>query len=225
MLTLDFAKERNVMNHLPEISWEKLYAGWKLYSRSAPQILSLPITPSEIHMDYDNTQGSIYGYDWLPQAVYEQYKELFATHGAGALYRIQPTNKGTLHTLNMLIHSQNDEERAAIWLYAYAKEILFDHSIHTSSIGGYAHQICNAASEFLSQHYYMWHHAMSRLVPELFTNWHLLADTDFHSLQAVIELARLNASLILYEYIPVVYSSLPPGETVPKYSVRRDTIV
>lgn len=213
------------MNHLPEISWEELYAGWKLYSTSGPQILSLPIAPVEIHVDYDNSKNIIYGYDWLPKASYEQQKTIFATHGAGGLYLIQPTNKGTLHTLNMLIHSQNDEERAAIWLYAFAKEILLDRSDYANSLGSYAHQICNAAYGFLSQYYAMWHHAMRRLVPELFTNWHLLADTDFHSVQAVIELARLNASLILYEYIPVVYSSLNPGETKPNYSVRKDKAV
>jgi len=136
------------------------------------------------------------------------------------LYFSKPTNKGTIHTLNMLINSANDEERAAIWIYTFAREVL-EHNAD-GNIKKYAHQLCDASSGFLSQRYYLWHHAMRKLIPEIFINYNVYMKTEFSTIDAVIELARINAALILHEYVPILYSSLKKGGKEPHYSVRRD---
>ena len=63
---------------------------------------------------------------------------------------------------------------------------------------------------------------MRKLVPEVYINHSLYLDTEFHSINAVVELARLNSALVLYEYVPILYSSLEKREKLPDYSVRRD---
>lgn len=149
---------------------------------------------------------------------YNSRKEIIKNNVAHFLYFTKPTNKGTMHTLNMLMNSVNDEERAAIWIYSFAKEI-YDHD-YRGNINKYAYKLCNASRNFLSQHFYMWHHAMKKLVPEISINHNIYSETEFHTIKAVIELARLNAAIILQEYVPIRYTSLKPDEEVPDISVR-----
>ena len=44
----------------------------------------------------------------------------------GFLYFTQPTNKGTIQTVEILVTAKNEEELAAIWIAAISKE-LCDH--------------------------------------------------------------------------------------------------
>ncbi len=67
----------------------------------------------------------------------------------------------------------------------------------------------------------MWHHAMKRLVPENYISYSLLVDVEYPSADAIIDLARLNATLIIHEYVPILYSSLNPNEDSPDISVRK----
>jgi len=202
---------------LETVTWDEVYKQWKLYADCGPTIMNTPISLAEIHISYDNEMEEIYGYDWLRKEYYEQRKEFVEKNPINFLYFIQPTNKGTIHTIRMLVDAHDEEERAAIWLYAFASDIL---NGYFGKLGRYASQLQMAAWKFLSKRFYMWHHAMRKLVPEIFINSNIYEDTQFSSINAVIELARLNAALIRYEYVPIVYSSLEPGKKMEDYSLR-----
>ena len=208
------------MREMDKVSWEEIYNYWSLYSMHGPSILNQPILPVELYIDYSQHSGVFYGYDWLTQEEYISRKTTVVSNITEFLYFTKPTNKGTMHTLNMLINSVSDEERAAIWICAFAKEIS-DH-YDQGNIGLYAYQLSNAATEFLSQHFYMWHHAMRKLIPEIFINRSIYSKTEFATINAIIELARLNAAITLQEYVPILYTSLKSGEKAPDISVRRE---
>lgn len=207
------------MKKIEAISWKEIYDYWCLYSMYGPSVLNLPISPTELYVDYSKYDGTFYGYDWLTLKEYESRKTAIENNVANFLYFTQPTNKGTIHTLNMLHNSVSDEERAAIWIYTFAKEISAHHN--DGNINRYAHELCNISYSFLSHNFYMWHHAMRKLVPEIFINYNLYSETQFNTVYAVIELARLNAAILLHEYVPIVYTSIKPGEEVPDISERR----
>lgn len=203
----------------PEIpSWEEIYEYWRLYEPWEPNIMSSVIEPIEIHVDQYDKGTYFYGYDWLSQYDFEKRKETIEKNLTQFLYFTKPTNKGTMHTLRMLVDAIDDEERAAIWIYAFSKELSNMH------FGGnnnrYSLQLCYATQKFLGERFYLWHHLMKKLVPELYINQTLFSETEFNSIYPVIELARLNAALVLHEYIPVLYSSLKPGERLQDYSIR-----
>ncbi|MEA4830877.1 MAG: hypothetical protein VB121_12970 [Enterococcus thailandicus] len=209
------------MQDLPQASWENIYGHWKLCATSGPAVFNAPINPVEIHVDLRDENTIFYGYDWLTRSELYKRKEIIEKNPSEFLYFTQPTNKGTIHTLSMLMEAKDEEESAAIWIYAFAKE-LADTNVG-GNIGRYAYQLCDASRDFLSNHYYLWHHAMKKLVPELFINYNIYLETQFHSIEAIIELARLNAALVLYEYVPILYSSLKPGERRANYTVRLET--
>jgi len=208
------------MKKLDAVSWEEIYDYWRLYGIYGPAILNQPISPMELYIDFSKHDGAFYGYDWLTLEGYNSRKATIENNITQFIYFTKPTNKGTIHTLNMLINSVSDEERAAIWIYSFAKEISDHHN--RGNINRYAYQLRNAAQGFLSQHFYMWHHAMKKLVPDIFINHNIYSETEFNTINAVIELARLNAAIILHEYIPILYTSFERGEEAPDISVRRE---
>jgi hypothetical protein len=207
------------MKRLDMVSWDEIYDYWRLYSRYGPSILNQPISPIEIYVDFNKHDGTFYGYDWLTLEEYESRKATIENNIVQFLYFTRSTNKGTIHTLNMLIDSVDDEERAAIWIYSFAKEISDYHN--QGNINRYAYELLRASQDFLSRHFYMWHHAMKKLVPEIFISHNVYSGTDFSTINAVIELARLNAAIVLQEYVPILYTSLEPGEEVPDIGLRR----
>jgi hypothetical protein len=208
------------MKELDAVSWEEVYDYWRIYSGHGPSILNLPISPTELYVDFCRHGGVFYGYDWLTHEQYDSRKATVENDVNEFLYFTKTTNKGTIHTLNMLINSVSDEERAAIWIYSFAKEIS-DH-YNQGNIDRYAYKLRDASQDFLSQRFYMWHHAMKKLVPEIFVNHSIYSETIFSTIEAVIELARLNAAIVLQEYVPILYTSLKPSEEAPDIGLRRE---
>jgi hypothetical protein len=208
------------MKELNAVSWEEVYDYWRLYSMYGPSILNLPISPIELYVDFSRHDGIFYGYDWLTHEQYSSRKATVENNVTEFMYFTKPTNKGTMHTLNMLVNSVSGEERAAIWIYCFAKEISDRHN--KGNIYRYAYKLCNASQDFLSRHFYIWHHAMKKLVPEIYVNHNIYSETMFSTIEAVIELARLNAAIILHEYVPILYTSLKPGEEVPDIGLRSE---
>ena len=204
------------MNNYEDITWEQLYEYWKYNMWDAPQILKTPITFEEIHVEYKGN-GYFYGYDWIASAGLQSRKELIESDVNQFLYFTQPSNKGTIHTLQMLAEAKNDEEIAAIWMYAIAFEML--QNGFSGKAKRVVYQICRVTQRFLSKRFWFWHHAMRKLVPEIYTNY-LIREADLESIESIIEIIVLIASLIRHEYVPVLYSSLKQGERCDEYSVR-----
>lgn len=207
------------MQNKSQVSWNEIYRHWKIYAHSSPAILNSPIILKEIHVDFSEQEGIFYGYDWLPTNEYSRRKTTIETNPLQFMYFTKPTNKGTIHTLQMLVDAKDDEERAAIWVYAFAKEL---SDCASGSTLRFAYQLCDASLEFLSTRYYLWHHAMKKLVPEIYINYDVYMETEFSSVNAIIDLAGLNAALVLHEYVPILYTSLKPGERKADYTLRRD---
>jgi len=63
---------------------------------------------------------------------------------------------------------------------------------------------------------------MKKLVPEIFIPYCIYDEANFYSISAVIELARMNATMTLYEYVPILNTSLEDGEKAPDHSVKKD---
>lgn len=207
------------MNKTENLTWEEVYRYWQASSWNGPSVIKEPVEPVEIHIDWKKS-GSFYGYDWLSRREFEQRKQTIENDLIHFLYFTKSTNKGTIHTLNMLIDAKSDEERAAIWIYSYAKE-LSDMQIQGDAYR-YARQLCSLAWSFLWERFDMWHHAMKKLIPQIFTNHDIFDNTEFESVRTVVELARLNAALVMHEYVPVLYTSLAPGVRQEGYSLRID---
>lgn len=199
-----------------QMKWEEIYSLWNNNSHYFSNILSEPITAESVFVEY-NQEGYIYGFDWLQNKAAQARKELIEKDPLKFLYFTQPTNKGTIQTVEMLMDAQNEEELAAIWIAATAKE-LYEYR-YGNGIGRYANMLHMAACEFLQTRYYLWHHAMKRLVPEILIPPSVLESIVCKDAAPIMGLIQMNTVLLKRSWSILRYSSLKDGE-LPKSHCR-----
>ena len=110
-----------------QIKWEEVYLLWNYSNYNFSEILSAPITVETVFVEYKK-DGYIYGFDWLQNEDAQERKKLIKNNPEEFLYFTKPTNKGTIQTAQMLVESQSNEELAAVWIAANAKE-LYEYKI------------------------------------------------------------------------------------------------
>ena len=174
------------------------------------------MTAKTVFVEYDG-DGYIYGFDWFQNNTAQARKELIQKNPLGFLYFTQPTNKGTIQTVEILVTAKNEEELAAIWIAATSKE-LCDHW-YENNIGRYAAILHMAACEFLQTRYYLWHHAMKRLVPEILIPPSILNNIICKDASPIIGLIQMNTILLKSSWSILKYSSLK-DEDMPEICCR-----
>ncbi len=201
---------------LEQMEWEEAYSLWNYNSYYFSDILAKPLTAESVFVEY-NQEGYIYGFDWLRNEAAQARKELIEKNPLEFLYFTRPTNKGTIQTAEMLIHAQSKEELAAIWIAATAKE-LYEFR-YGNGIGRYADMLHMAACKFLQTRYYLWHHAMKRLVPEILIPSPVLESIVCKDAAPIMGLIQMNTVLLQSSWSILRYSSLKDGD-LPKSRCR-----
>lgn len=204
---------------IEKMNWDEVYHLWQRNCYQFPEILTAPLSAETIFIQYEK-DGYIYGYDWLTVEETDARKKQIIENPIEFLYFTKPSNKGMIQTAQMLMEAKNQEEIAAIWIAATAKELSernFDNGIWK-----YASILETAARNFLIDRYKIWHHAMKRLVPEIMIPYNILDNLTCTSVDVVMELIQLNTVLIKNNYQLLLYSSLKEGENA-EYSLRLDS--
>jgi len=190
---------------LDDVKWNDIYAKWKYENFNYSGKLSAPMSVEEIFVEY-NREGYIYGYDWLENEDVQPRKNLIKRSPIEFLYFTEKSNKGTIRTAEMLVEAENEEEIAAIWIAATAKELCeYKGDI---KIGRYASALYYGTSGFLRERYYLWHHAMRRLVPEIMISRTVLNNMVFKDVESVIGIIAMNTLLLKDNWTIVRYTSL-----------------
>lgn len=101
---------------------------------------------------------------------------------------------------------ESEEEMAAIWLCAFALAIE-RNSRNGDSLSRLAAEIQYKACPLFAQKYGYWHHQSRDFFPEFYIKSGLLREENSISLPAFIELAVLNAALVMNHYTPVEYKN------------------
>jgi len=200
-----------------QITWDKVYEMWRYGQYKFKDVSADPLSAEEVYVEY-NKDGYIYGYDWLEKREAFDRKKLISERPMEFLYFTRPSNKGTIHTAEMLIEAESEEERAAIWIAATAKELCDYRGVDT--IARYASEAYYAACAFLDQRFFMWHHAMRRLVPEIMIPYSVLDSLSCKSMEPVIGLIQMNTIMVKNSYTILRYSSLKDGELPERGTVR-----
>ncbi len=179
-----------------------------------PKALTEPVSAETVFVEYKQ-DGYIYGNDWLEVTEARERKQLIEKNPTQFLYFTKPTNKGTIQTAEMLMKARNEEERAAIWIAATAKEL--SEYRGGRNLGYYPRTLHMAACKFLETRYSLWHHAMKRLVPEIMIPSPVLESIVCKGAEPVVGLIQMNTALLKSTWSILRYSSLKDGE-IPKSS-------
>ena len=192
-----------------QMKWEEAYSLWRYGSYNFREILSEVVTATPVFVEF-NRDGYIYGFDWLPNREAQQRRELIEKNPTEFLYCTEPTHKGTIQTAEMLVKAQSEEELAAIWIAATAKEL--DDGRYGNGIRPYANMLHMAACEFLQTRYRLWHHAMKHLVPEILIPYAVLENIVFKDVAPAMGLIQMNTVLLKNSWEVLEYSSLKDGK-------------
>lgn len=195
-----------------QMKWEDVYDLWKIGQLYFPELLSAPVSAETVLIEYKEP-GFFYGYDWLESKEAEDRKGLIKKELVEFLYFTKPTNKGTIQTAEMLVEAQGTEEQAAIWIAATTKELLDCRA--GSGVGRCASALYETACEFLSKRYYLWHHAMKHLVPEILIPSSVLTAITCTDESTIIGLVQMNTVLLKSNWRILRYSSLSTEEFPP----------
>lgn len=197
-----------------QMKWENVYELWRMCGYHFPKALTEPVSAEMVFVEYKQ-DGYIYGYDWLEVTEARERKQLIEKNPTQFLYFTKPTNKGTIQTAEMLMKARNEEERAAIWIAATAKEL--SEYRGGRNLGYYPRTLHMAACKFLETRYSLWHHAMKRLVPEIMIPSPVLESIVCKGAEPVVGLIQMNTALLKSTWSILRYSSLKDGE-IPKSS-------
>lgn len=200
------------------IKWKEVYSLWEYGTYGFPELLTDPIPVETVFVDY-NREGYIYGFDWLSNEDARRRKQLIEKDPLSFLYFTRPSNKGTIQTAEMLVNAQDKEEQAAIWIAATAKEL--SGGKYGNSIWRYANLLETAAWEFLETRYYLWHHAMKRLVPDIMIPRAVLENIKCENVEPVIGLIQMNTILLKSTWSVLRYTSLKDGD-FPECNLRKN---
>ena len=195
-----------------QMKWENVYELWRMCGYHFPKALTEPVSAETVFVEYKQ-DGYIYGYDSLEVTEARERKQLIEKNPTQFLYFTKPTNKGTIQTAEMLMKARNEEERAAIWIAATAKEL--SEYRGGRNLGYYPRTLHMAACKFLETRYSLWHHAMKRLVPEIMIPSPVLESIVCKGAEPVVGLIQMNTALLKSTWSILRYSSLKDGE-IPK---------
>lgn len=190
---------------IEKMTWDDVYKLWKDGDYGLHDSIFVPIEAEKVFVKYDRDEY-IYGYDWLSNSAAEDRMHMIKKNPLQFLLFTQPSNKGTIQTATMLAEAKDEEERAAIWIAATAFELM-QYKV-PNGVARYADILYYAALEFLIDRYYIWHHAMKRLVPEILIPHEIIKNLNCKNTETVMGLIKMNTVLVKATHSVLLYSSL-----------------
>jgi len=201
-----------------QMEWAEVYKLWERNAYYFPQSLIFPLEVERVFVEYKQ-DGIFYGHDWLENTEAEQRKKTIQTNVSEFLYWTKPANKGTIQTARMLSEALSDEESAAIWIAATTFELKNMH--YRNDVSSIAYRMHDAAWSFLQDRFYMWHHAMKKLVPDIMIPYGVIEHISKADNNTVMQLIQINTLMIKGSYKVLLYSSLEGDAELKDYSLRR----
>ena len=194
---------------IDQISWETTYQIWQYGNYFFPIELSDPIKVETIHIEYKSNYY-IYGFDWLDNDEAAMRKQIISNDPEQFLLFTKASNKGTIHTVQMLEEAKSKEERAAIWIAATAFELI--EGKNAKNIYNYAYPLYLAALLFLRERFYVWHPSMRKLVPEIMIPRSVFDSIKCDNYETVMALIQMNTIMLKGTYSFLRYSSISEEE-------------
>lgn len=193
---------------MEQMTWKEVYTLWRRQGIYNSAKLNKPLSAERIYVPCNQQGRYIYGYDWLETSDAQRRKETLSNDPVNFIF-MESRNKGTIQTAEMLVAAKDEEERAAIWIAATAFEM---ESLRYTPLARYAMLMKYAACDFLRERYYLWHHAMKKLVPEIMLPWRIMEKVTDIDAPLVMDLIQTNTMLLKGHYSILLYSSLNDSE-------------
>lgn len=193
-----------------EYTWKEIYKDWGFEADRLP-IINEKLVVNEIPIEnFKRPDEALYGLDWIQNELFASRTEGIKENPHGFLLFGDSLNKGTLTTLQYLVMADDQETRAAIWIYAFLRDVL---QYRLDSWRGDVYRIASAmqsaAFSILREKNLVWHHSMRKLMPEICFSRILLDSIKIEDKSEVMELIALAVDYVIMHYKVAWYDSRP----------------
>ena len=194
-----------------ELTWEKIYSYWCYFECFYPELkdpMNYIIKP--VPKKCEQKVSQLYHSTWIEKNTRNEPKKTEA-----ALFEQMMRdnaflwNAGTIHTAYLLTLCQTEEERAAIWISAFARTIICKNEYlnpkDRKAIYFKLEDILYKSCALFAPLQGGWHVKSQTFFPQFFFPHYILSEKNDFSYVSLIEMAATNAALILNHYTPITY--------------------
>lgn len=191
-----------------EYTWEEIYKEWNYISYYIPTInKKLHVNKIKVNK-WEREDEYFYGLDWILNESFEGRTNYVTEQPIMFMMNGEHLNKGTMTTLRYLIDAEDKETIAAIWIYAFIRDVL-EYQLKNWRGEAYrmAYAIEMAAKLYLKDKGMNWHHAMKKLLPDVYFTQTILEAVNVENKRIVLELAAMAVDYIYMHYKVAEYDS------------------
>lgn len=194
------------MNKENIVQWDDIYHYWRAATSKFPELQG-PLRCLRADIS-EPKYGPIYYYDWVEKENAEAAIQKGVTALASGWPELgTPWSKGTIRTACLLVSCKTEEELAAVWLCASSLSLLRNGAGESGMQRGAA-DIELKTCKIFARKYGYWHSNSRDIFPELYIPMKLLRDSKDISVPMLLELAVINAALVMAHFTPVEYKKV-----------------
>ena len=184
------------------LTWETIYKYWQVHSDwDFEKNLARPLIFKKEYLSVEDELSTSFDYSWCAPEKLSEHVAAVSEQLRGGYAHDEHRYKGVSYHLELLATAENDEERAALWIYGHAHDFL-QKDISASTFE-YLSEIHDATRSFLKERYILKTERIPTFIHKHFIASHILKNTEFSNFEPLIHLTMANTEMIRKNYIPV----------------------
>ncbi len=191
------------MNRDNTVKWKDIYHIWQAAVRKYPELQNLPLYRSVAFSE--PRFGPCFYFNWIKK----EEEEKAIREDLAALASSWPEvgmnwSRGTVKTAGLLAFCETEEEAAAVWICAFAL-FLDRRGGGRNTTTGNAYLLEREACGVFARKRGYWHTSSRDFFPDCYIPEGLLWERETLSVSTLVELAAINAAMVMTHYTPVEY--------------------
>lgn len=197
------------------LTWETIYKYWQVHSDwDFEKNLARPLVFKKEYLSVDDELSTAFDYSWCSPDKLNEHVAAVSEQLRGGYAHDEHRYKGVSYHLELLDTAEDDEERAALWIYGHAHDFL--RKDVSASAFEYLSAIYEETRSFLDERFILQYEHIPNFIHKHFITSHMLKNIEVSSFEPLVHLIMANTELIRKNYIPVFVCTNKDG-IPPRY--------
>ena len=184
------------------LTWETIYKYWQVHSDwDFEKNLARPLIFKKEYLLVEDELSSAFDYSWCAPEKLNEHVAAVSEQLRGGYAHDEHRYKGVSYHLELLDTAEDDEERAALWIYGHAHDYL--RKDVSASAFEYLSAIYEETRSFLNERFILQYEHIPNFIHKHFITSHMLKNIEFSSFEPLVHLIMANTEMIRKNYIPV----------------------
>ncbi len=201
------------------LTWKTIYKYCQAHSDwDFEKNLARPLVFKKEYLSVEDELSTSFDYSWCAPEKLNEHVAAVSEQLRGGYPHDEHRYKCVSYHLELLATAEDDEERAALWIYGHAHDFL--RKDVSASAFEYLSAIYETAQSFLSERFILKNERIPTFIHKRFITSQVLKSTEFSSFEPLLHLIMANTEMIRKNYIPVFVCTnadgVPPRYRIPE---------